>query len=266
MPATAPLRPPPYERLALENLALLEYGTYHPASPLFAYVATGDGHPVLVLPGFAGSDVSTRPLRAMLRWRGHRVHGWRLGRNVGPHPHIVDGVVARLRELHDRTGQRVSLVGWSLGGMYARELGHECPDLVRQVITLGSPFRFRDGDRGHASTLYDYIGPERDPFPGRSIAEHERPPLPVPVTSIYTRTDGIVRWHSCLERSGPRAENIEVRGTHSGLGCNLAATIAVADRLAQPEGRWKPFRSPRSLRLLYPRPASWRETGGDASV
>jgi pimeloyl-ACP methyl ester carboxylesterase len=228
-------------------------------SPLFRFVRRGDGHPVLVLPGFTGSDVSTRPLRALLELRGHAVHGWELGRNVGPHPRIVEGVESRLLDLHASTGRQISLVGWSLGGMYARELAHQHPELVRQVVTLCSPFRFRDGDRGHASALYDYVGPARDPFPGRAVDEHERPPLPVPATAIYTRTDGIVRWHSCLERKGPRAENIEVLGTHSGLGCNMAATIAVADRLAQPEGTWAPFRAPWTLRMLFPRPASWEQ-------
>ncbi len=251
------LRPPSYDRFVMEQFSVFELSSYHAASPLFRYVARGDGHPVLVLPGFAGSDLSTRPLRAMLRMRGHDARGWRLGRNDGPHPHIVRGLEERLVELHERTGQDVSVVGWSLGGMYARELAYEHPELVRQVITLVSPFRFRDGDRGNASSLYDWIGPAADPFPGRVVPEHDRPGLTVPVTSIYTRTDGIVRWHSCIERTGPRTENIEVRGTHSGLGCNMAATIAVADRLAQPVGTWRPFVAPPLLKALFPAPASW---------
>lgn len=242
----------------MERFAIVEYGTYHLMSPLVAFIACGDGHPVLVLPGLASSDISTRPLRAMLGMRGHDVHGWHLGHNLGPHPRVLDGIESRLLELHEATGRRVSLVGWSLGGTYARELARDHPDLVRQVITLGSPFRFRDGDRTHASPFYDHVGPPEDPFPGRALDEHERPPMPVPVTSIYTRTDGIVRWHSCLEEVGPRAENVEVHGTHTGLGCNMAATIAVADRLAQPEGTWARFRPPIMLRPLFPRPASWQ--------
>jgi hypothetical protein len=102
------------------------------------------------------------------------------------------------------------------------------------------------------------VAPRRDPFPGRALAEDRRPPLDVPATAIYTRTDGIVRWHACIEADGPRRESIEVRGTHSGLGFNLAAIVAITDRLAQPEDQWAPFRPPPPLRYLFPRPASWR--------
>lgn len=264
MASSGGLRPPPYGRLALERLAFLEYGTYGTGSPLYRYVAKGNGHPVLVLPGFMGSDLSTQPMRTLLRSRGHDVHGWRLGRNDGPHARVLRGLKACLTDLHDRTGERVSVVGWSLGGIYAREMARDRPDAVRQVIMLGAPFRFRDGDRGHASAYYDRLGPRVDPFDGRHLAEHERPPLEVPVTSIYTRTDGIVRWHACLEIVGPRAENIEVRGTHSGLGWNMAATIAVADRLAQEDGAWEPFGPPRALRVLFPKAPTWRRPVSDA--
>ena len=128
---------------------------------------------------------------------------------------------------------------------------------MRQVITLSAPFRFRDGDRGNASGLYEMFGPKVEPFAGRSQLEHERPPMPVPVTSIYTRTDGIVPWHTCIEEVGARRENVEVRATHTGIGTNMLAAIAVADRLAQPVERWRPFRPPLALRPWYPRPASW---------
>ena len=213
---------------------------------------------MLVLPGFTASDRSTRPLRAVLRERGHSVHGWGLGPNVGPHPHVLEGLERRVVELRERYGAPVSLVGWSLGGIYARELARVYPDNVRMVITLGSPYRFRTGDRGHSSELYSAVAPERDPFAGRREAEQHRPPLPVPATSIYTRTDGIVRWTACIDDEGPLRENIEVMGTHSGLGFNLAALVAISDRLAQPEGVWKPFRPPLRVRHLFPRPQYWR--------
>ena len=177
---------------------------------------------------------------------------------VGALVNSSDGIRRRIEEVHDRHGTKVSLVGWSLGGIYARELARDHADAVRQVITLGSPFRFRDGDRSSASGWYDLVAPRLDPFPGRATAEEARPPLTVPATAIYTRTDGIVRWHACIEAAGPRRESIEVRGTHSGLGFNLAAIVAITDRLAQPEGTWSPFRPPAALRYLYRRPVSWR--------
>jgi pimeloyl-ACP methyl ester carboxylesterase len=249
--------PPPYQRLALEQLAVWEYGSFLAASPFMGFIAQGDGHPVLVLPGFTTSDRSTELLRAVLARNGHGARGWKLGRNMGAHPSVLRGMEHRLVELHESSGRRVSLVGWSLGGIYARELARRHPDAVRAVITLASPFRFRTGDRSHASALYDTIGPAVDPFLGDVPPEEERPPLPVPATSIYTRTDGIVRWNTCIDTTGSLRENIEVFGTHSGLGYNIAAVIAIADRLACPEGKWRPFRPPWRFAHLFPPPASW---------
>ena len=262
MPGTLP---PSLSRLALEEFAILEYTTLLAASPLLGLILHGDGHAVLVLPGFGASDRSTAPLRGVLRSFGHDPHGWHLGTNVGPHPHILAGMGRRLAELGQRSGRQVSLVGWSLGGVYAREMARERPDLVRQVVTLASPFRFRTGDRTYASALYDYLAPPRNPFP-HDIPEHHRPDLPVPSSAIYTRTDGIVRWHLCVECDGPMRENIEVRGTHNGLGSNIAAVVAVADRLAQAEGRWKRFRPPGVMRQLFPAPAYWSEDRRRARV
>jgi pimeloyl-ACP methyl ester carboxylesterase len=244
----------------LETLSVLEYAAFLTAAPLFAKRGNGDSHPVLVLPGFTGSDRTTGPLRSVLRDKGFTVHGWGLGPNVGPHPHVIDGLERRLRELTGRYGTSVSLVGWSLGGIYARELARAYPGRVRMVITLASPYRFRTGDRGHASELYAAVGPEHDPFTGRAHYEQERPPLPVPTTSIYTRTDGVVHWSACIESAGAQRENIEVIGTHYGLGYNLGALIAITDRLAQPADRWEPFRPPLALRHLFPRPLQWRTT------
>ena len=249
--------PPPLSRLALENLAFVEYSTLKASSSVLRVIPKGNGLPALVMPGFATSDRSTAALRSVLLKFGHAPHGWRLGSNNGPHPEALAGIKKRLFQLHERYGQQVSLVGWSLGGVYARELAREHPEVVRQVITLASPFRYRPGDRSRASALYDLIGPGENPFLGQATPEHERTELPVPSTSIYTRTDGIVRWHLCAESAGARRENVEVIGTHSGLGHNIAAVVAVADRLAQAPGTWERFRPPAVLRHLYPTPSYW---------
>jgi pimeloyl-ACP methyl ester carboxylesterase len=257
---------PPLSRLVIEPMAVLECGTFLTAVPLLYAIPRGNGHPVLVLPGFAASDQSTVALRRMLRWHGHAVYGWGLGHNVGAHPHIVQGMRRRLDDLHHRHAATVSLVGWSLGGVFARELARRQPDAVRQVITLASPFRLRTGDQTNATWLYDMVAPADDPVYGLDTPEQDRPPLPVPTTAIYTRTDGIVRWHACIESAGPHRENIRVHGTHNGLGFNVAAIIAVADRLAQPAGSWRPFRPPPGLRDLYPPAVTWRlpPNGDDA--
>ncbi|MGH9213496.1 MAG: hypothetical protein ACRD2C_22905 [Acidimicrobiales bacterium] len=127
----------------------------------------------------------------------------------------------------------MSLVGWSLGGVLARGLAIDTPGAIRQVISLGSPFNEVGGRL-------------------RPLATPE--PLPVPSTAVYTRSDGIVPWRTTVQRPGARAENVEVRGSHCGLGVDRAALLAVADRLAQRDGTWAPFQPPFALRGWYPVP------------
>jgi pimeloyl-ACP methyl ester carboxylesterase len=255
-----PRNEPPSPLLrAMESRALFEFGGLMAASPLLRLIGRGDDHPVLILPGFLAGDSSTVPLRSLLQGQGYWVHGWRLGRNLGPTPEVVDGLVERLLELHDRHGRTVSLVGWSLGGIYARRLARRYPDLVRQVITLGSPFRITPDDRSAASAWFDQLKPLHRIDHDDVLPNLEGVPLPVPSTAIYTRTDGVVRWWQCLETVGEHAENIEVRGSHSGLGFNPAVIYAVSDRLAQAPDDWRPFSAPPGSRYWYPHPADWRD-------
>jgi pimeloyl-ACP methyl ester carboxylesterase len=163
-----------------------------------------------------------------------------------------------LTSLHERHDATISVIGWSLGGIYAREIARQHPEAVRQVITLGSPFRMRPGDKSWASGLYDQINGKGVLPPGMEVPEEEKAPLTVPATAIYSRTDGVVRWHRCIEAAGPQRESIEVRGSHSGLGHNPAVLIAVTDRLARREGAWKPFRPPLGTAQLFPKPSTWR--------
>jgi hypothetical protein len=200
----------------------------------------GDGHAVLVFPGFMAGDLSTQPLRRFLRRLSYDAQPWRLGRNYGPTQAIVDGLVSRLSE-HAGTG-RVSLVGVSLGGVFARDLARQHPELVRQVITLASPFRlpvrYSGPDLTHASWVYRAFESRHSTHFAERPEEQELPPLPVPTTAIYTRSDGVVPWQACIEREGPTSENIEVWGSHIGLGHNPLALAVIADRLAQPEDAW----------------------------
>jgi pimeloyl-ACP methyl ester carboxylesterase len=219
----------------------------------------GDHHPVLVLPGFTADDRSTLPLRWFLRGQGYWTHGWHLGANMGPTTRVMDGLRARLTDVYEHQSKKVSVVGWSLGGIYARALARERPDMVRDVITLGTPFRMSESGRSAVSALWDSVSwrfaPEVELL---LLPEDDKPVLPVPATSIYTKTDGIVRWYTCIDKPGPLRESIEVRGSHSGLGFNPAVLYAVADRLAQPEDRWRPFRPPLGTGHLYPRPEAYR--------
>ena len=193
------------------------------AGPLLAGAPRGDGHPVLVLPGLGASDLSTRPLRWFLDRLGYRTHGWGLGRNTGLSRRTSAALRERLAALADDHDRSVSLVGWSLGGVYAAGLATRAPHRVRSVVALGSPLVDRSGL-----------------------------PVDVPMTSVYSRTDGIVPWRASILPPGARCESIEVRGSHLGLGHNPAVLVVVADRLSQREGTWRPFVAPRWAQRWIP--------------
>ncbi len=199
----------------------------------------GDGHPVLVLPGLFAGDFSTAPLRGFLRDLCYDARGWKLGINRGPTPEIRKKLEARLEGLFDRHGRKVSLIGWSLGGIYAREIARAHPERVRLVITLGTPFR--DISATHATRLVPLRPGGKPLHEARELHEWLRQPLEVPTTSIYSRSDGIVHWQSCLEEEGPLRENVEVACSHTGMGFHPQVLEVIADRLGQPEGRWRPF-------------------------
>jgi pimeloyl-ACP methyl ester carboxylesterase len=165
------------------------------------------------------------------------VNPWDQGRNFGVRPGVLEGIRSTLTRLASY-GRKVSLIGWSLGGLYARELAKELPDAVRLVITLGSPFAGEPVETP-AARLYEWVSGCKVSTPEVHAQLGITPP--VPTTSIWSRSDGVVAWQRSVERSQPLAENIEVRGSHCGLGMHPMALFAIADRLAQPEGRWAPF-------------------------
>lgn len=250
MAETVRIPRPSARLLPLEGRAIFELVALLPAYPFLRRAPMGDGHPVLVLPGFMAGDFSTRALRAFLRDKGYRAHGWKLGRNVGPSEARIAAMVARLQELHTRYDRRVSLIGWSLGGIYARELSRGMPELVRQVITLASPFR--DVDAVNVPRFLQRRtrrrSAVRDDGP---IRARLREPLPVPTTAIVSRTDAIASWQSCCTEPGPFCENLEVESSHLGIGHHPVVLLTIADRLAQPEDGWKPFQPPSGWRFPF---------------
>jgi pimeloyl-ACP methyl ester carboxylesterase len=234
--------------------AVADYGLYLAARPLVPRLPQGDGHPVIVLPGLLADDLSTRALRSVLSRIGYDVHGWGLGRNIGPTAACVKGIRDLLAQLTVKHGTSVTVIGWSLGGLFARDLARRAPDSVRQVITLGSPFRLARNSQSRATKVFDrfaHLHVEHRSLPLESAAS----PLPMPATSIYSHLDGIVHWQTCLDTPSSRCENIAVMASHLGLGHHPASIWAIADRLAQPEGDWKPFKAPLFLRPAFPKPA-----------
>ena len=148
-----------------------------------------------------------------------------------------------------------TLIGCSLGGIYARQLARRTPQAVRQVITLSSPIRLVRHEQSRANRLF-HLYAHQHIEPLNLPLEHDEGPLPVPATSIYTPLDGIVAWRTCLDEPSARAENIAVLASHFGIANHPAALWAVADRLAQPADQWKPFQPPSLLRTAYPAPGS----------
>ena len=255
MSATAQtLRPPSKTLMFLEGRAIHEFGAFLGALPLLSLAPKGDGHPVLVLPGLVASDASTRPLRHFLKNRGYTVSGWQQGRNLGLRDGVQDAMVDLVHELSNTSGRKISLVGWSLGGLYARQLAKMMPNRVRSVITLGSPFA-GNPKATNAWRVYEMASgrraDEEDTRFGGSLSQTP----PVPTTAIFSRTDGICAWQGCVEKTSARSESIEVESSHCGMGHHPAAVYAVADRLAQSEGKWAPFDRSGWRSLVYPDPA-----------
>jgi len=212
----------------------------------------GDGRPILVLPGFIGSDGSTLALRRLLRAKGYHVHAWRLGRNLGPTDRIITGLRERIRGLVAEHRQPLTLIGHSLGGIYSREIARSAPEIVRQVITLGSPFRRPGRATSPVTPIFQALAPlhsdnVKDVDPNAMLR-----PLAVPLTAIFTKTDGVVPWKICIPDESKRAEVIEVSGSHSGLIHNPAAIAVILDRLQLK--RWRPFEEADGIAATIYRP------------
>ncbi|GAB3242077.1 alpha/beta fold hydrolase [Nocardioides dilutus] len=201
----------------------------------------GAGRPVLVIPGFHSGDPVTRPLRGHLQRRGWDTHGWGLGTNHGLTDAVVDGVLARFDEVYGGRHEPVSLVGHSFGGLLARWLAQQRCEHVRQVVTLGSPWR-PEGERTRTTRMFERSRrthglSER----AEAVIDELREPLPVFNTAIWSRTDGIVPWRGCALDESPTAENIGVPSSHVGLVANPLALAALTDRLAQDPAAPEPF-------------------------
>jgi len=239
--AKEPIEPPSKFLLATEGgRALFELGLFFLSRPRLKKTATVDGHPVMVLPGYLASSLSTIPLRNFLTDIGYHAYDWGIGRNYGKQEYL-ENLSARLKELYTEHQQKVTLIGWSLGGVFSREVARAHPDLVRQVITLGSPFGGIT-EVNNVTWLYERLsGREVKELDEELVKEILQPP-PVPTTAIYSKFDGVVQWQHCMEATeGPHTQNIEVLGSHFGLGHNPLVLEVITDRLSQPVDKWQKY-------------------------
>ena len=231
--------------LMLESRVFAEFAAMTLSHSWLKGAPVGDGHAVMVIPGFLASDLSTKPLRKYLRKLGYKAYGWDRGYNLGQPGDPAHQVnkdpegVERLEEIQMKHGGKISLIGWSLGGIYARELARQAPHLVRQVITMGSPFN-GNLKATHVSRVYEFLRQvdldEMDP----DFRELIRTPPPVPTSAIYSKTDGVVAWQNCRQdEESELSENIEVVCSHIGFGFNPLVHWILAERLAQTEGEWQ---------------------------
>jgi pimeloyl-ACP methyl ester carboxylesterase len=197
----------------------------------FLKLPKGDGRSVIVYPGLIARDWMTWPLRYALRRAGYDAHGWGLGMNCGPREGVLEACEAKIAQLAQSSGRPVTLIGWSLGGLMARELAKRNPLTVRDVITMGSPFS--------GSPRANYAWGIYQRASGETIATaYARfdlyTPPDCPVFSIYTESDGIVHWRGCTQPSPTHVGHYRVYGSHLGLPASFNVIRAVGMRMAQP--------------------------------
>ncbi len=219
--------------------ALFELASFLPYSVSRYYHKKGDGHPVLIIPGFMATDTSTVPLRSFILKLGYQVYGWGAGRNYASEEY-QDLLIQKLDNLYEKHGEKISVIGWSLGGVFARQIAKARPNLVRQVITLGSPFKGVTTSN-NAKWMYDFITRDSGGV-NPELLEDIPHPAPVPTTAIYSKEDGVVPWQLCMEEvENAIHQNVQVRGSHLGLGVNPSVLNIIADRLLYEEDNWQKF-------------------------
>ncbi|MDE1950509.1 MAG: alpha/beta fold hydrolase, partial [Burkholderiales bacterium] len=206
-----------------------------------------------------GGERSLIGLERFLRWRGYAVQTWGLGRNVGFHARHAKALAQKLRHLHHQSGRKVSLVGWSLGGLFALAAAQQAPECVRSVVTLGSPVSI--DPMANASPLWiralyrlvaHPLGPAAHAMQPSARRLRALEGLSAPLSCLYSISDGVVPPQEATVEGDPaRRENIRVPGSHVGLGFNAAVLWIVAERLAQPQGQWRPFAPSGPLGAAY---------------
>lgn len=221
---------PSFLEVAKELLTPLEFAHLAVSLPSLSQQPRGNGEIVLVLPGLGAGDISTLVLRNYLNWLGYSSFGWELGRNTGNLRQLLPQVSAIVSERYSQHNQPIAIIGWSLGGVIARELARALPAQVSQVITMGSPViggpKYTTFGRFYRGTKAELESIEA------KVAEREQRPITVPLTSIYSKHDGVVGWQASIDTVNRQAEHIEVKATHLGLGISPIVFKILARKLS----------------------------------
>jgi len=223
--------PRPADNLFGELGSFMEFGRLPFWLPKFAALPRGNKSPVMVLPEFLAGDSSTLVLRQFITQLGYRARGWRIGINNGDIMALMPKVMEAVTTLSDEFSKKVHLVGWSLGGVLAREAARENPTDVQQVITMGTPV-IGGPKYTRVATFYERRGVDLDALE-QLIQMRDMIPIQVPITSIYSKSDGIVAWEACVDNVNEHAVNVEVKGSHVGMGANPEVLCEIARRLAE---------------------------------
>jgi pimeloyl-ACP methyl ester carboxylesterase len=199
------------------------------ALPRFAFAPRGQGQPVVLMPGFKAPQASMQPLRRLLRAKGYRAEHWGEGTNQGNVEFYVDRLKPRLNRLALAHDGPVALVGWSLGGVIAREIARECPELISTVVTYGSPVV---GGPIYTAAARAYSADERARIEALTHERSVANPIVTPLAVIFSRRDTIVSWPACIDRTSTNATHYEVTSTHFSMGLDPAVWQIVLERLA----------------------------------
>lgn len=226
------MKPPTRFWLLIQPLAVLELVLYFLALPYIFWKCPRGNGPVMILPGFLFGDWYMWPMKMTLKVKGYQVYGWRLGMNKGYSEKINDGLIRRLKELvEEHDGQKISLIGFSLGGIYARNTAHLQPQLVDQIFVIGSPFMEIDNSV-NIQNIYKFVaGKKLEDNVGFEVAERVKKKLSIPTISIYSFFDGIVSLESCIEPEDSMTFNYEILSTHCGLPHNYKVMKIILEKL-----------------------------------
>lgn len=216
----------------LEVRAPFDWASLVFRAPELATAPRGDGRPVMLLPGYRADEASLRPLSRYLEYLGYETHDWGLGRNRGDVENDVVRVALRCSQIRgSRNGEAPTLIGWSLGGVVAREVARLHEPEVREVITMGTPIVGGPKYTTVAARFAELANLDLDKFE-QEVHQRNLMGIRQPVTSIYSKSDGVVDWRASVDTYNPQALNLEVRSSHFGMGGNASIWLLVAQVLA----------------------------------